>query len=446
MVWNSGAVAGDLMLVGFGTRRSFLFLQGLATPFWLRLANEIEDRGHEVHRIVLSGGDRLFWPKRGADSYRGRFSGWRKFLGSYLHDRGISDIVVFGDCRPYHRVAMDLARSRGIAVHVFEEGYFRPEWITLERDGTNAFSSLPRDAKSLLAEAARIGQQDEALEHVAGGFVRRVAWEIANQTAALLLTPLYPHYRRHRSKHPLVEAGGWIKRFFRGPLERHYTVRISRYLQEIDRPYYLLPLQLETDYQIRRHSPFASMTDVMALVMESFAKAAPDEALLVIKLHPLDNGLVNFRKQALSIARRLGLTERVVVMDGGHLPSLLADSQGIVVVNSTTGLSALHRELPVKVIGNALFDIPGLTHQGSLDSFWKTAQKPDMALFGAFRRVVLHRAQVNGSFFTKNGIGLAVDGALNRMHVTAYAAPVTVPSPQLVAPAAELEEAKAGPA
>ncbi|WP_458339329.1 capsular polysaccharide export protein, LipB/KpsS family, partial [Bordetella pertussis] len=34
-----------------------------------------------------------------------------------------------------------LARASGVRVHVFEEGYFRPHWVTLERGGVNAHSS-----------------------------------------------------------------------------------------------------------------------------------------------------------------------------------------------------------------------------------------------------------------------------------------------------------------
>jgi capsular polysaccharide export protein len=412
------------MLVGFGAKRSFLFLQGLSTPFWSELAAEIESRGHITHRILFSGGDRVFWPKPGAVSYRGRFADWRKFLGSFLHDTGISDIVLFGDCRPYHRVAMELARSRGIAVHVFEEGYFRPEWITVEREGTNAYSSLPRDPEAIRREAADLSAQCEDVEHISGGFGKRVFWEVVNQAATMLLAPLYPQFRRHRSHHPIIEMGGWLKRLFRSPLERQNVVRLSGFLQETDKPYYLLPLQLETDYQIRRHSRFGSMANVMEVVMESFARSAPAEALLLIKLHPLDNGLVNFRRQARRIAKRLGISDRIRVMEGGHLPSLLSKCEGVVVVNSTSGLSAIHRELPVKVLGNAVFDIPGLAYQGPLDSFWIERPKPDMELFTAFRRVVLTRAQVNGSFFSKEGRALAVAGALARMQVAP--APSTV--------------------
>jgi capsular polysaccharide export protein len=188
-------------------------------------------------------------------------------------------------------------------------------------------------------------------------------------------------------------------------------------LHESGRDFYLLPLQLDTDYQIRRHSAFRSMTDVMETVMESFARAAPSQASLVIKVHPLDNGLVDFRLQAARIAGQLGLSGRVEIIDGGHLPTLLARSRGVVVVNSTSGLSALHHSRPLKVLGRALFDMPGLTFQGGLDAFWEEGGQPDQELFRAFRKVVLRRAQVNGSFFTEEGLALAVEGALHRMGV-----------------------------
>jgi capsular polysaccharide export protein len=204
-----------------------------------------------------------------------------------------------------------------------------------------------------------------------------------------------------------------------------------KYLQS-DRPsYYLLPLQLETDYQIRRHSRFKSMAHVMEVTMESFARGAPKNSLLVVKLHPLDNGIANFRKQARRIAKRLKLDNRVLVMDGGHLPTLLSRCKGVVVVNSTTGLSALHHGRPVTVLGSAIFDLPGLTFKGSFDRFWKWAKAPDKELFRAFRRVVLTKAQVNGSFFTDEGLDLAIEGTLKRLDVASATQPAAQARPSV---------------
>ncbi|HAZ97986.1 MAG TPA: capsule biosynthesis protein CapA, partial [Halomonas sp.] len=71
------------------------------------------------------------------------------------------------------------------------------------------------------------------------------------------------------------------------------AVRIKT-LIESGKPYFMLPLQLNTDAQIRDHSPYANMEEVMEHVMGSFAEHAPSDAMLCIKNHPLDMGLVNY--------------------------------------------------------------------------------------------------------------------------------------------------------
>ena len=70
-----------------------------------------------------------------------------------------------------------------------------------------------------------------------------------------------------------------------------------------DAPYWLMPLQLDGDYQIRRHSPYGSMREAIADVAASFARSAPPEAKLVVKGHPLDNGLTAcvFNQSSLAI-------------------------------------------------------------------------------------------------------------------------------------------------
>jgi capsular polysaccharide export protein len=37
-------------------------------------------------------------------------------------DKAISDVILFGDCRPLHRAAIGVAQSRGLRVYVVEEG------------------------------------------------------------------------------------------------------------------------------------------------------------------------------------------------------------------------------------------------------------------------------------------------------------------------------------
>ncbi|WP_441293996.1 capsular polysaccharide export protein, LipB/KpsS family, partial [Bordetella pertussis] len=124
---------------------SFLFLQGVCSPFFDRLGRALRERGHAVRRVNYTVGDAAYWRGGQAYAYRGAAQACGDFYAELLERHAVSDIVLFGDRRPVHRPAVALARASGVRVHVFEEGYFRPHWVTLERGGVNAHSSLPRD-------------------------------------------------------------------------------------------------------------------------------------------------------------------------------------------------------------------------------------------------------------------------------------------------------------
>jgi capsular polysaccharide export protein len=104
----------------------------------------------------------------------------------------------------------------------------------------------------------------------------------------------------------------------------------------------------------------------------------------------------------------------------------------VVTVNSTVGTEALARALPVITLGKAIYDIPGLTFQGELDDFWRGATPPDLSLFDAFRRVLIDRCLIPGSFFNESGLRLAVEAAVDRLEA-AYARPASGRALQLAA-------------
>ncbi|MGC2524625.1 MAG: capsular biosynthesis protein, partial [Stellaceae bacterium] len=157
---------------------------------------------------------------------------------------------------------------------------------------------------------------------------------------------------------------------------------------------------------------------------------------LVVKLHPMDSGLVDWVGMVGHVAAEHLVAERVTVLDGGELPKLLARADGVVTVNSTVGGDALAKGLPVIALGNAVYDMPGLTYQGDLDHFWTEAAPPDAELFDAFRRVLAARCMIPGSFFNETGLRLAVDAAVRRLEA-AYARPAHRPvdAPAMTAPA-----------
>lgn len=427
--------------------RRFLFLQGVRSPFFACLADALAALGAEIHKINFTVGDRLFWGKRPAFAFRGHLDALAPFLEEKLATHGYTDLVLFGDRRPVHLPAIALARRTGLRVHVFEEGYFRPHWITLERGGVNTQSMLPRDPDWYRAQGAQLPDYDDG-QPVASSLKVR-AWEdIAYHLANLGNPLLHPHYRTHRPRGPLVEYLGFARRFAKLPVRTRLDQRLLGRLAEGKAGFYLLPLQLSSDVQIRENSPFRDMSDVIRVVMGSFAAQAPADTTLLIKNHPLDTGLFDYSGFIRRLARKLGLSGRVHYIETGRIPFLLNHALGVVTVNSTVGTSALIHNRPTIALANPVYKLPGLTHQGPLDSFWTTLEPPDAELYRLFRNTVIHATQVNGGFYTDAEIRVAVPGCLRML------APVSpleallqaggTPKPTVGGPALDASQTPAG--
>src|SRR5207302_11366354 len=99
-------------------------------------------------------------------------------------------------------------------------------------------------------------------------------------------------------------------------------------LQAMSGSYFLFPLQLATDFQIRAHSPFAEVRDAMREVVASFARSGSRKRLALV-VHPLDNGLVNWCRLTARLAEEFGVVDRVLAFEGGIPAELLANAAGI---------------------------------------------------------------------------------------------------------------------
>jgi capsular polysaccharide export protein len=319
---------------------------------------------------------------------------------------------MFGDCRPYHMSARRVAALRGVRTYVLEEGYLRPHWMTLELDGVNGYSKLARN-KEWLMEQARKLPPEPFLPPITANFQRRVRDTARHYIAVHAFRFAYPFYRTHRPGSALLEAAGWgWKYLVRGSRARQTKEVLERLA---GKRFFLFPLQLSADYQIRNHSPFPDMRSAAGYVMESFARHAPAEAHLLVKAHPFDTSTFNWRRFIDIRARRLGIRERVHFIDGGDLEQLSADTRGMVCVNSTSGTLALAAGRPVCALGDAIYNVPCLTFSGHLDEFWSAPIPPEPGLYGAFRRVLVDRCLVRGGLASESAVSTLVDSMLARL-------------------------------
>lgn len=396
--------------------RHFLFVGAPFGPFSRLLAESLRAEGARCSRIILNAGDAADWGPRDAAPYRGHARAWPSWIAAHFQRERVSDLIVYGDSNPYCVAAMRRARRLDVKIHVLEQGYFRPDWITLERDGVNGSSRLPRDPDYFRQMAKFMPET----AHVGVGRIARagVARIFAYHVLAYLGFPAYPHFRFAYPYSPLLQAAGHIRRYVLQHLLAGRTQGVLRAIMSADRPMYLAILQRPGDSQLVKHSSVKTVTDFIDQVLTSFAAHAPPKAQLVFKCHPLDHGLENHQAIIRRLATARGVGDRAIYLDGGDLPAIVRRSRGVISVNSTAGLVGIELERPTVVLGCATYDISGMTHQDGLDLFWTRPQAPDPEVFRAYRRLVMATTQINGAYSTARGIDLALPETLRRLLAT----------------------------
>jgi len=378
----------------------------------MSLARAMRENGQTISKVNYTVGDALYWNGE-AISCRAGLEQLDAFYLRVFDQYCPTDIVLFGDCRPIHMPAIKLASQMGIQVHVFEEGYFRPDWITLEKHGVNGYSLLPKQSAWYRA-AANILEDLPPPTVLPSGLKARVMHDIAYNLGCLANPFFYPNYPSHVTYNIHAEYLAYARRVLRVRRSRAKDrIKVQQLIRSDQ--YFLLALQVRGDAQLRFHSNYADSEKLLREVLGSFAKYAPADIRLVVKNHPLDPGFTDYDACIVKLASTLGIAKRVDFLETGHLPTLLDHAQGLVTVNSTTIGQALFHRCPVKALGRSVFDMDGLLYQASLDTFWRNPGQVDIELFNDFRKVVTYSTQINGGLHSTDGISLAVKNAIPRL-------------------------------
>ncbi|MBQ7456195.1 MAG: capsular biosynthesis protein [Desulfovibrio sp.] len=399
--------------------RNFLFLQGPLSFFFYRLGQRLRSLGYGVWRVQLCGGDVLFWPSPSALPFQGGVSEWPAYIGTIFHRYCITDLVLLGDWRPMHREAVLIAQSLGITVWVYEEGYVRPGYVTLENNGVNARSHLSKDPAEIEAKAKQYPKRippSTAPNPIEG----RVLDTIWHHVGNFFLWPFFFRYKTHRPYCIGRELFGLIPRYVSRVRRRKESLARFRALLRQNNPVYFFPLQLDSDSQIRIHSPYSGILDLLGQVIVNFATYAPKTSVLLIKNHPLDNGLLPYARFVASLGKALGIEERLVFVESVNNALILDRCKAVVLCNSTLGLTALQRGKALYCLGQSIYVMPGLAVDANtmpLADFWNNPIPPNPTLVKDFITVLTHDALVPGNFYSKQGIACAIDASLHRMGI-----------------------------
>ena len=384
--------------------RRFLFLQGPHGPWFHRLATLLRATGAEVWRLGFNLGDRVFWPGPGYIAFQGSHADWPETCAGLLDSHSISDLVVYGDTRPIHAQAILLARMRGITVHVFEEGYLRPNWVSYERGGSNGHSRLMQlGVPQMRAVLEAVDLDLPEVPATWGDMRQHMFWGALYHGFVALGGRAYRNFRPHRALSVGQEFRLYLRRFLLMPVHRWERRLATRRIRRGGFPYHLAILQLEHDASFRDHSPFASMTDFLALVIEGFAKGAPAHHHLVFKAHPLEDGRAPILPTIRRLARDQGIADRVHFVRGGKLAALLNHARSAVTVNSTAAQQVLWRGLPLKTFGAAVYAKPEFASTQPLRDFFAMPTRPDSRAYRDYRHYLLETSQMPGGFYSSRG-------------------------------------------
>ncbi len=379
--------------------QNILFLQGPMGNFFKEVALSFEKQGAITYKIGFNMGDWFFSKKENYIPYKGKSEEWEEYIASFLKDEKIDKIFLFGDCRFYQRVTIQVADRLGVEVFVFEEGYIRPHFITMEKHGVNDFSKIPREA-NFYVDRYDPKEDIEILDAMSSTY-KRIWMSTVYFMMKDIFWFIYPHYKHHTKYNFLQEFFFGIRNVVRKSIYKLTEKSIEKilFMQE-EGNYYFVPLQTYNDFQVTEHSHFNSMEEFISTVIKSFSKSSPKKTKLVIKHHPMDRGRRNYTSYIKTISEKYGVAHRVISAHDIHLPSCLKSAKGTVTINSTVGLSSLYHGTATIVLGRAIYDIEGLTCKHmSLDAFWNHATKPDKKLYEAFRHYLVKHTQLNGSFY-----------------------------------------------
>ncbi|MCF3099309.1 capsular biosynthesis protein [Aeromonas australiensis] len=388
-----------------------VLLQGPLGPFFQTLSHTLTEAGHKVYKIHFNGGDECWACAGHNERVTGKPGRWENFFCRFIKRHGIESLICYGDCRYYHQQAIRICKLRKVAVWAMEEGYLRPDFVTLEQGGVNAFSPLyaRRDQLAGLSWPAPY----VAPLQVGKTFARRAWYASRYHISKALMQWRYPHFVNHRPWSLVQEAMGWVYGGMVKYGNLHQDRALLRALPQYAGRIFFVPLQVTEDFQIREHSDLSGVEEMVAQVINSFAEHAKPEDVLLFKHHPMDRGYVSYRAQINRLIAVLGLEGRVFYGYELPLPTLYPLLKGVITINSTVGLSALLHDVPTFCMGRALYDIDGLTTKGSLASFWHKQSPVCPETFKRMRHSLLHLTQLNASFYRH--LNLSAQAVMEKM-------------------------------
>lgn len=369
------------MILGNFYNKNILFLQGPMGNFFSNISVKFDQLGSKSFFIALNGGD-LAFSRLNVSLYTDSFTNWSDYIKEYLIKNNIDKIFLFGDCRKYHIAAISIAKELNISVFVFEEGYIRPNFITLEEYGVNANSDNIFSKNIDYTIKKRLS--------IPTSFYKKALSAMTYYLFCFIFSFIFNKYEHHKDLSIINEIKSGFKSFLNKYFRKESFPKFNNY--------FFIPLQVHNDSQITHHSSFSSIEDFIDSVLLSYSLQKVKKPL-VFKHHPMDRGKKDYSNYIYNKAKSLHIKDSsIFVCFDLDIKLLLEKAIGTITINSTVGMSSLYHGVPVITLGNAFYDQSYLT-QKNLDLFWFKQVLPKRSLVENFRKFIISKTQINSSFY-----------------------------------------------
>ena len=366
--------------------------------FFARLSNYLEENNVRTYKILFPLHEYGFNQSR-IIKYDQNINYFKKFLSKTLINYEIKHIFMYGNVLIPHKQALDLVQElkiegNNINTHIFELGYLRPNFVTLENEGINYNSSLIKSREFYLKQDSF---SDLPIPKKHARFRIRKIWKTIS-----FINHSFKNYKIVEKEHKLQPKPIYIWYQIKGFILKYFffftEYKLKNYF--LGKNYFLVILQVSTDSQLTEGSDFKDNKKFIYKVIKDFAEANPNGVNLVFKHHPRDRGYTNYFNQIKKISNEFDVLNKVFYFHDYFLSKLFQNPncKGTVLINSTVGYQSLYHSVPVKSLGITPYNIEGLSGQQDLTSFFRNPSIVDRLLFKKFYKHVMENSQINGNF------------------------------------------------
>lgn len=392
-----------------------LLLQGPVGPFFESLHKTFIASGFEVKRVLYNSADKLFAFKQGIVRFSGDEQDWESWLRTEFKCNKPDIVVFFGSSRPAHKIARKLAPEFGIETVSLEEGYLRSGYITCEIGGNNQHSPLCDWNLSDQSHGKPLPPLD-----IRSSFLMMCLWAaIYYLWRGIFKLPNDTCLYHRQTNSLLKEAFAWttntVRRFFAKQSE---ASTINQLCTRLSGKYLLIPLQTPSDSQLKMAARGWNNKKLVEQSLLALKKNKSNQ-LLVFKTHPLDTQVPVIERFINRLAQQHHCARQVIILHSGSISELTKHSSGMVVINSTSGFSALHHNVPLLVLGEAVYRHASIATIGdsahAISEFFKLRSAKDQKTVKKFIETVKACALLPGDFYILQGRQLAAQAITKKI-------------------------------